>query len=137
MRLPFFQGIIPIKGSQALTDIIAGLTLAALAIPEVMGYRKISGYPRNHRPLHHPHPDYSFRTFRLIPSPCRRRRLCDGGYSAGALTGMAVIGSAQRLALAEVLAALSAGLLIIARIIRLGFLRIFCLERCSSGFCQA
>ena len=37
-RLPILQGVLPIKGSQIPTELIAGLTLAALAIPEVMGY---------------------------------------------------------------------------------------------------
>ncbi|MBW4056741.1 MAG: SulP family inorganic anion transporter, partial [Proteobacteria bacterium] len=44
-RFPMFQGILPIDRSQIPTHIIAGLTLAALAIPEVMGYTKISGTP--------------------------------------------------------------------------------------------
>ena len=39
------QGLLPIKGSQIPLEIVAGLTLAALAIPEVMGYTKISGTP--------------------------------------------------------------------------------------------
>ena len=44
-RFPIFQGLLPIKGSQVPTEVIAGITLAALAIPEVMGYTKISGTP--------------------------------------------------------------------------------------------
>ncbi len=44
-RLPFMQGVLPIKKDQIPAEIIAGLTLAALAIPEVMGYTKISGTP--------------------------------------------------------------------------------------------
>ena len=39
------QGLLPLKGSQVPVEIVAGLTLAALAIPEVMGYTKISGTP--------------------------------------------------------------------------------------------
>ncbi len=134
MRLPFFQGIIPIKGSQALTDIIAGLTLAALAIPEVMGYTKISGTPviTGLYTILIP-----MTLFALFGSS---RHLVVGADSAtaailaGTLTGMAVIGSAQWLALAEVLAALSAGLLIIARIIRLGFLADFLSRTVLIGF---
>ena len=38
-------GILPLKRAQIPADIIAGITLAALAIPEVMGYTKISGTP--------------------------------------------------------------------------------------------
>ena len=42
-RFPMLQGMLPVDSSQAPSDIIAGITLAALAIPEVMGYTKISG----------------------------------------------------------------------------------------------
>ena len=44
-RLPFLQGILPIVPSQIPIDIVAGITLAALGIPEVMGYTKIAGTP--------------------------------------------------------------------------------------------
>ena len=44
-RLPILQGVLPIKTAQIPSEIIAGITLAALAIPEVMGYTKISGTP--------------------------------------------------------------------------------------------
>ena len=44
-RFPILQGLLPIKGSLVPVEIVAGLTLAALAIPEVMGYTKISGTP--------------------------------------------------------------------------------------------
>jgi len=43
--LPILQGVLPIKGSRIPAELVAGLTLAALAIPEVMGYTKISGTP--------------------------------------------------------------------------------------------
>ncbi len=134
MRLPVFQGILPIKRSQALTDIIAGLTLAALAIPEVMGYTKISGTPviTGLYTILIP-----MTLFALFGSS---RHLVVGADSAtaailsGALTGMAASGSAEWLALAEVLAALSAVFLIIARIIRLGFLADFLSRTVLVGF---
>src|SRR6202162_4849317 len=44
-RLPLFQGILPINWRFIPTEIIAGITLAALGIPEVMGYTKIIGTP--------------------------------------------------------------------------------------------
>ena len=44
-RLPILEGVLPVKGSQIPTELIAGLTLAALAVPEVMGYTKIAGTP--------------------------------------------------------------------------------------------
>jgi MFS superfamily sulfate permease-like transporter len=44
-KLPILAGIWPVDRSRVPTDIIAGTTLAALAIPEVMGYTKIAGMP--------------------------------------------------------------------------------------------
>ena len=40
-----FQGILPYQRSWLSRDVVAGITLAALAIPEVMGYTKIAGMP--------------------------------------------------------------------------------------------
>jgi MFS superfamily sulfate permease-like transporter len=39
------DGIRPYQRGWLQTDIVAGITLAALAIPEVMGYTKIAGMP--------------------------------------------------------------------------------------------
>ena len=39
------SGIRPYKRDLLSRDVIAGITLAALAIPEVMGYTKIAGTP--------------------------------------------------------------------------------------------
>ncbi len=45
LGLRLFQGILPFDRSRVLADIIAGLTLAAVGIPEVMGYTKIIDTP--------------------------------------------------------------------------------------------
>src|SRR3954470_1599158 len=44
-RSPVFQGIVPVDRSRVPGDVIAGVTLAALGIPEVMGYTTIAGMP--------------------------------------------------------------------------------------------
>ena len=44
-RLPVLQGLLPFDKSRLGPDIMAGITLAALGIPEVMGYTKIIGTP--------------------------------------------------------------------------------------------
>ena len=44
-RFPMLQGILPITRSQVPADIMAGITLAALNIPQAMGYTKIAGTP--------------------------------------------------------------------------------------------
>jgi sulfate permease, SulP family len=43
--LPFLRGVLPIDTNKLAGDIVAGVTLAALGIPEVMGYTKIAGTP--------------------------------------------------------------------------------------------
>ena len=45
LRLPVLRGVLPLDRSRISGDIVAGITLAALGIPEVMGYTKISGTP--------------------------------------------------------------------------------------------
>src|SRR3954464_9791668 len=42
---PLFGGILPILAQRVPLDLVAGATLAALAIPEVMGYTQIAGMP--------------------------------------------------------------------------------------------
>src|SRR5215472_19059641 len=44
-HLPLLQGIQPFNWHFLPAEIMAGLTLAALGIPEVMGYTKIAGTP--------------------------------------------------------------------------------------------
>ena len=50
MRLPVLQGVLqgvlPVERSRVPADALAGLTLAAIGIPEVLGYAKIAGMPR-------------------------------------------------------------------------------------------
>ena len=134
MRLHVFQGIIPINGSQVPIDIIAGITLATLAIPEVMGYTKIAGTPviTGLYTLLIPMTLFSFFG--------SSRHLVVGADSAtaailaGTLTGIATAGSSEWLALAGLLALLSAGFLFVARIVRLGFLADFLSRTVLVGF---
>ena len=44
-RFPVLEGILPIDRKRIPMDIVAGVTLAALGIPEVMGYTSIAGMP--------------------------------------------------------------------------------------------
>jgi hypothetical protein len=45
IKMPVLRGVLPISGANVSRDILAGVTLAALGIPEVMGYTKIAGTP--------------------------------------------------------------------------------------------
>jgi sulfate permease, SulP family len=44
-RSRLFQGILPLNRASIANDILAGIVLAAVGIPEVMGYTKIAGTP--------------------------------------------------------------------------------------------
>jgi SulP family sulfate permease len=132
--LPILQGILPISGAQVPAEIIAGITLAAIAIPEVMGYTKIAGTPM-----------ITGLYTMLIPTALfalfgSSRQLVVGADSATAailaagLVGIAAVGSDQYLALAGVLALMAGVFLILARVLRLGFLADFLSRTVLIGF---
>ena len=133
-RLPILQGVLPIKGAQVPAEIVAGITLAALAIPEVMGYTKISGTPVITGLYTILIPMALFAVFGSS------RHLVVGADSATAailaagLVGLAATGSDEYVALAAVLAFLAAVFLILARIIGLGFLADFLSRTVLVGF---
>src|SRR5210317_1015532 len=133
-RLPLFQGLLPIERSQVPAEVIAGLTLAALAIPEVMGYTKIAGMPVITGLYTILIPSFLYAIF------CSSRHLVVGADSATAailaagLVGIASVGSDQYVALAAVLAFMAAGFLILARIVGLGFLADFLSRTVLVGF---
>ncbi len=134
LRFSLLQGLLPIDRSRVPADIIAGITLAALAIPEVMGYTKISGTPVI----------TGLYTI-LIPMILyglfgSSRHLVVGADSATAailassIASIAAPRSDQWLALAGLLAIMAAGFLFLARIARLGFLADFLSRTVLIGF---
>jgi len=133
-HLPILQGVLPITATRIPVEILAGITLAAIAIPEVMGYTKISGTPV-----------VTGLYTMLIPTALfalfgSSRHLVVGADSAtaailaSALVGIAATGSEQYLALAGVLALMAAGFLILARVMRVGFLADFLSRTLLIGF---
>ncbi len=132
--LPFMQGILPFDGRRVPADMIAGLTLAALAIPEVMGYTKIAGMPviTGLYTILIP-----IGVFALFGSS---RHLVVGADSATAaimyagLVALAAPYSAQWVALAGWCALLTGLFLVLARLLRLGFLADFLSRTVLIGF---
>lgn len=133
-RVPLLQGVLPIHAAQAPADILAGVTLAALAIPEVMGYTRIAGTPvvTGLYTLLIP-----MALFALFGSS---RHLVVGADSAtaailaGGLAGLATPNSPEWLALAGFSALLAGVLLLVARLVRLGFLADFLSRTVLVGF---
>jgi high affinity sulfate transporter 1 len=133
-KFPVLQGILPIKGSQLPLDIIAGISLAALAIPEVMGYTKIAGMPVVTGLYTILLPVAIYAVFGSS------RHLVVGADSATAailatvLVTLAMPESPQYVALAGMVALLAAGFLILARIFKLGFIADFLSRSVLIGF---
>jgi high affinity sulfate transporter 1 len=132
------QGIRPYHRGLLARDVVAGVTLAALAIPEVLGYTKIVGTPVITGLYTILFPAVAFA---VLGSS---RHLVVGGDSATAailyagITGLGVAGlqpgTNQWLAYASLAALITGGLLLVARIARLGFLADFISRTVLVGF---
>ncbi len=133
-RFPILQGLLPIKGSQVPVEIVAGLTLAALAIPEVMGYTKISGTPvitGLYTML------IPMLVFAFVGSSRHLVVSADSATAAilaAGLVGLANTGTDEYLALAAVLAMMAGALVILARVVGLAFLADFLSRSVLAGF---
>ena len=132
--LPVMNGLLPVRRSRITADVIAGITLAAVSVPVALGYAKIAGMPvvTGLYTLLLP-----MAAFALLGSS---RHLVVGADSAtaailsAALAGLAVAGSPQYVRLAGLAALLAGGLLLLARLARLGFLANFLSRTVLLGF---
>jgi sulfate permease, SulP family len=132
------EGIRPIDRSLVSKDLVAGVALAALAIPEVMGYTKIAGTPVISGLYTILFPAIAFA---LLGSS---RHLVVGGDSATAailyagIAGLSISGLKPNtdawLAYASFAALITAGILLLARVARLGFLADFISRTVLVGF---
>jgi sulfate permease, SulP family len=133
-----FGSIRPYQRSWLSRDVLAGITLAALAMPEVMGYAKIAGTPVITGLYTILIPVVAFAVF------ASSRHLVVGGDSATAaimyagIAGLGIAGatpgSDQWLALASLSALVCSALLLVARIAGLGLLANFISRTVLVGF---
>jgi high affinity sulfate transporter 1 len=129
-----FQGLLPIQRSRAGPDVLAGVTLAALSIPEVLGYAKIAGMPlvTGLYTLLLP-----MAVFAVLGSSRHLVVAADSATAAilaAALAGLAAPGSERYVRLAGLAALLAGAMLLLARLIRLGFLAAFLSRTVLVGF---
>jgi sulfate permease, SulP family len=131
---PVLEGLLPIERSRLPAEALAGLTLAALGIPEVLGYAKIAGMPlvTGLYTLLLPMAVYA-----VLGSSRHLVVAADSATAvilAAALTGLAATGSEQYVRLAGLAALLTGGLLFLARLARLSFLANFLSRTVLVGF---
>ncbi|OAI40871.1 transporter [Verrucomicrobia bacterium SCGC AG-212-E04] len=130
----FFRGILPIDRAQVIRDIVAGITLAAMNIPQAMGYTKIAGTPPVTGLYTLLLPVIAFAIFGASRYLVVAADSATAAILAVGVAPLAVAGSPKYLALASMIALLTAACLLLARILRLGFLSDFLSRTVLIGF---
>lgn len=128
------QGLAPVHRAELPRDLVAGVTLAALGIPEVLGYARIAGMPvvTGLYTLLLP-----LALFAVLGASRHLVVAADSATAAilaAALVRLADPGSAQYIRLAGLAALLTGVLLLLARLARLGFLASFLSRTVLLGF---
>jgi sulfate permease, SulP family len=129
-----FRSIRPISLSGSLRDALAGIQLAAMNIPQVLGYTKIAGTPIVTGFYTLLLPLASFAAFGSSRYLVVAADSATAAILAGGISRLAPLGSARYVALASIVALMTAGLLLIARLLKLGFLADFLSQTVLVGF---
>jgi MFS superfamily sulfate permease-like transporter len=133
-RLAVFQGIRPFNRLSGIRDALAGFELAALNIPLALGYTKIAGTPVVTGFYTLLLPLVAFATFGSSRYLVVAADSATAAILAGGISGMAPLASARYVALAGLVALLTSALLLLARLLRLGFLADFLSRTVLVGF---
>jgi sulfate permease, SulP family len=133
-RWPVLQGILPMPRAQLPGDLLAGVTLAALGIPEVLGYARIAGMPVVTGLYTLLLPMALFAVLGASRHLVVAADSATAALLAGTLVRLATPGSARYVQLAGLAALLTGVLLILARLARLGFLANFLSRTVLLGF---
>ena len=131
---PVLRGLASGGRMHVAGDVLAGVTLAALGIPEVLGYAKIAGMPvvTGLYTLLLP-----MAVFAVLGSSRHLVVAADSATAAilsAALAGLAIAGSTRYVQLAGLAALLAGALLLLARLARLAFLAGFLSRTVLVGF---
>lgn len=134
MPLKLFAGIVPVSRISALRDALAGVTLASMNIPQVLGYTRIAGTPVVTGLYTLLLPLVAFAVFGSSRHLVVAADSATAAIFANGLSGVALPGSARYMDLVAVIALLTAAFLLIARLFRLGFLADFLSRTVLVGF---
>ncbi len=124
----------PLQPRKALKDALAGVTLASMNIPQVLGYTRIAGTPVVTGLYTVLLPLVGFALFGSSRHLVVAADSATAAIFSSALSRMAPIASPKYMALVGMLTLLTAGLLLLARIFKLGFLADFLARTALVGF---
>jgi len=133
-RLPLFKGLRPFQWSEVPRNLLAGITLAAMNIPQSLGYTRIAGTPVITGLYTLLLPLVAFGTFGSSRYLVVAADSATAAILAGSLSGLAPIASARYVALASLVALLTGIFLLFARVLKLGFLADFLSRTVLLGF---
>jgi SulP family sulfate permease len=132
--LSLFRSIRPLKSATAVRDALAGFVLAAMNIPQALGYTKIAGMPVVTGLYTLLLPLIAFAAFGSSRYLVVAADSATAAILAGGLTGMAPIASPRYIALAGLVALLTAAFLLLGRLLKLGFVADFLSQTVLVGF---
>lgn len=124
----------PFSAAGSVRDSVAGVELAAMSIPQALGYASIAGMPAVSGFYTLFLPLLAFATFGSSGFLVVAADSATAAILAGGISPLAPPGSAKYMALAAMVAMLTAGLLLIARVLKLGFLADFLSRTVLVGF---
>jgi len=129
-----FQSLRPVTRAGAIRDTLAGFQLAAMNIPQALGYTKIAGTPVVTGFYTLLLPLVAFAAFGSSRYLVVSADSATAAILAGGLGNMAPLASARYVELAGLVALLSAVLLLFARLLKLGFIADFLSQTVLVGF---
>jgi high affinity sulfate transporter 1 len=134
MNFGLFGGLLPFRPREALKDVLAGLTLASMNIPQVLGYTRIAGTPVVTGLYTVLLPLVAFAIFGSSRHLVVSADSATAAIFSSSLSRMAPPASERYMALVGMVALLTAGLLLVARVFKLGFLADFLSRTVLVGF---
>jgi len=134
MSVPLFEGIRPFSRRGAARDALAGITLASMNIPQVLGYTRIAGTPVVTGLYTVLLPLVAFAVFGSSRHLVVAADSATAAIFAGGLSRMAPAASERYMALVGMVALLTAAMLLVARVFKLGFLADFLSRTVLVGF---
>ena len=134
MKIALFGGLGPFNPKAALRDVVAGVTLASMNIPQVLGYARIAGMPVVTGLYTVLLPILAFAVFGSSRHLVVAADSATAVIFSGSLSSMAMPTSAKYVALVGMVAILTGGILFLAWIFKLGFLADFLAHTVLVGF---
>jgi high affinity sulfate transporter 1 len=134
MQPKLFGGLLPLRGNAVLRDVLAGVVLASMNIPQVLGYARIAGAPVVTGLYTVLLPPVAFALFGSSRHLVVAADSATAAIFANAVSHMAAPGSPHYMALAALVALITACLLLVARIFALGFVADFLSRTVLVGF---